>query len=110
MMNFQRQINQNNYQNWEKIKEEYEKRELDNPIKNDKYYDENKIWEVLNINKKNIRNNFTEVNQNNYENGKTKEEENMPSSENKRICIFKSENKNGKKIFSPIKIKKDGKM
>ena len=114
MMNFQKQINQNNYQNWEKIKEEYEKRELNDPIKNDKYYDENKIWEILNINKRNIKNNnfnshLTDANQNNYENEQIKEE-NMPLSENKRICIFKSESKNWKKFFSPIKIKEDGKM
>ena len=112
MMNFQKQINQNNYQNWEKIKEEYEKRELNAPIKNDKFYDENKIWEVLSINKKNMGNifnrNFTEVNQNNYENDHIKEE-NKALSENKRICIFKSESKNGKKFFSPLKLK-DGKM
>ena len=114
MMNFQSQINQNNYQNWENIKEKYEKRELNNPIKIDKYYDENKIWEVLNINKrnkkKNINEHFTEINQNvNNENGQTKNK-NIPLSEYKRICIFKSENKNGKTIFSPIKIKEGGEV
>ena len=112
MMNFQKQINQNNYQNWERIKEEYEQRELNTPIKNDKYYDENKIWEVLNINKKNIKKNFNESEINhdsNTENGQIKNE-NMTLSENKRICIFKSESKNGKKFFSPIKIKEAGKI
>ena len=101
MVNFQKQINQNNYQNWEKIKEKYEKKELINPIKNDKYYDENKIWEILNINRRNVRNksykNFTEGNK----------QTDLILPENKRICIFKSEDKDGKKIFSPIKFKED---
>ena len=101
MVNFQKQINQNNYQNWEKIKEKYEKKELINPIKNDKYYDENKIWEILNINRRNIKNksykNFTEGNK----------QTDLILTENKRICIFKSEDKDGKKIFSPIKFKED---
>ena len=101
MVNFQKQINQNNYQNWEKIKEKYEKKELINPIKNDKYYDENKIWEILNINRRNINNksykNFTEGNK----------QTDLILTENKRICIFKSEDKDGKKIFSPIKFKED---
>ena len=101
MVNFQKQINQNNYQNWEKIKEKYEKKELINPIKNDKYYDENKIWEILNINRRNVKNksykNFTEGNK----------QTDLILPENKRICIFKSEDKDGKKIFSPIKFKED---
>ena len=101
MVNFQKQINQNNYQNWEKIKEKNEKKELINPIKNDKYYDENKIWEILNINRRNVKNksykNFTEGNK----------QTDLILTENKRICIFKSEDKDGKKIFSPIKFKED---
>ena len=50
---FKRQINQRNYQNWEKIKQEYEQRELSEPKRVDKYHDNNKVWEVLNENKKN---------------------------------------------------------
>ena len=50
---FRRQINQKNYQNWEKIKQEYEQRELSEPKRVDKYYDKNKVWEILNENKKN---------------------------------------------------------
>ena len=109
MLNFQKQIIQNNYQNWERIKEEYEKKELIKPIKKDKYYDENKIWEVLNINKKNAKinryNNNTEGDK--YYQDDDQEKEVFPLSENKRICIFKSENKNGKKIFSPINFKEN---
>ena len=109
MLNFQKQIIQNNYQNWERIKEEYEKKELIKPIKKDKYYDENKIWEVLNINKKNAKinryNNNTEGDK--YYQDDEQEKEIWPLSENKRICIFKSKNKNGKKIFSPINFKEN---
>ena len=107
MINFQKQIIQNNCQNWEKIKEEYEKKELNELLKKDKYYDENKIWEVLNIKKKNVKNeghkHITEGDK--YNKDDEQEKVSLPLSENKRICIFKSENKNGKKIFSPIKFK-----
>ena len=108
MMNFQKQINQNNYKNLEKIKEEYEKKELLHP-KKDKYYDENKIYEILNINKRDIQNinspylHFTEGDQYNTQ------IKNKPLFENKKILIFKSENKEGKNFFSPIKIKEEEK-
>ena len=105
LVNFQ---NQNNYKNWEKIKEEYEKKELSAPIKNDKFYDENKIWEILNINKRNDKNfdsyiYYTEGDRHNKKISKS-------MSEKKRILIFKSESRDGKKFFSPIKMKDNGKL
>ena len=100
MMNFQKQINQNNYKNWDKIKEEYEKKELNNLDKKDKYYDENKIYEILSINKGVINNNYSL-----FTEGAQHNKDNKSLSENKKILIFKSKNKDGKKTFSPITIK-----
>ena len=107
MINFQNQINQNNYKNWEKIKEEYEKKEYSASLKKDKYYDENKIWEILNLNKRNVKNidSYTY----NTEGDRLNKKINNSLSENKRILIFKSENKDGKTFFSPIKIKENEK-
>ena len=48
MVNFQNNINQNNYKNWERIKEEYELKEINEPQKIDRFYDANKIWKILN--------------------------------------------------------------
>ena len=107
LMNFQKQIIQKNYQNWKKIKEEYEKKEIINPIKNDKYYDENKIWEILNINKRNICSYSTNL----PERDKSNKEKCLISfPEIKKNYIFKSKNKDGKKVFNQIKEEKDEKI
>ena len=109
LRNFQKQINQNNYKNWEKIKEEYEKKELNDPDRKDKFYDANKIYEVLRLSKGNTDdNNLTDRNKSIKENEGIKDTEKFNDhipDEYKRILIFKSENKHGKKIFSPITIK-----
>ena len=59
-INFQKQVNQNNYLNWEKIKEKHLKKELEG--KTDKYHDDNKIYEILDLMKRNK--NYTDINMN----------------------------------------------
>jgi hypothetical protein len=56
ILNFKKQINQNNFKRWEKIKQEYELKELQNGYKDDIFYDKDKIWEIINENKKKFLN------------------------------------------------------
>ena len=56
ILNFKKQINQKNYKNWERIKQEYELKELQNGNKEDIFYDKDKIWEIINDNKKKFLN------------------------------------------------------
>jgi hypothetical protein len=56
ILNFKKQINQNNFKRWEKIKQEYELKELQNGYKDDIFYDKDKIWEIINNNKKKFLN------------------------------------------------------
>ena len=114
MMNFQNQINQNNYKNWEKIKEEYEQKEMNEPKKIDKYHDENKIWEILDIHNNNKSNNentcshshITEEDQQHKKDIHNKNKS-WSISGNKKNRILKSDNKSQKKIIFPIRIKDD---
>ena len=102
LINFQKQINDNNYKNWEKIKEEYEKKELSEPNKFDKYFDKNKIWEILNENKKrfikSLKSNYSyedkQLNTSSIEDDKS-----LMFISKIRFENFKSENR--KKKFSP---------
>ena len=57
-LNFQKQVIENNYKNWEKIKEKHLKKELEGY--NDKYHDDNKIYEILKIKNPN-KYNYTEA-------------------------------------------------
>ena len=116
MMNFQNQINQNNYKNWEKIKEEYEQKEMNEPKKIDKYHDENKIWEILDIhnnNKYNHENTYSHLHITEEDQQHKKDIHNKNKSwsisGNKKNRILKSDNKSQKKIFFPIRIKDDKK-
>ena len=56
ILNFDKQINQKNFKNWERIKQEYELKELQNGNKEDIFYDKDKIWEIINENKKKFLN------------------------------------------------------
>ena len=56
ILNFKKQINQKNFKNWERIKQEYELKELQNGNKDDIFYDKDKIWEIINENKKKFLN------------------------------------------------------
>ena len=51
LINFQKQVNENNYLNWEKIKKNYEEKELTRGNKYDLYHDDQKIFEVLGLKK-----------------------------------------------------------
>ena len=51
VINFQKQVNENNCLNWEKIKKKHFENELKKGHEIDKYYDSNKIYEVLGLKK-----------------------------------------------------------
>ena len=129
VMNFQNTIKQNNYRNWEKIKEEYEQKEKNDPQKYDKYYDPNKIWEILNIhnfnklNNDNSHSNFTEeahhrqyshkiINSNRKINSNSNRNRNSSLSltERQKKYALKSQNKSHKKIFFPMSVKENRKL
>ena len=103
---FRRQINQKNYQNWEKIKQEYEQRELSEPKRVDKYHDNNKIWEILNENKKNylqsINTDYSDEDLINNIKDKS-----LHLSSNKRVNIINNKNKKVNKDIVTIKIRKN---
>ena len=97
IMDFQRQIHQNNYRNWEKIKEEYEQRELSDPNKVDKFYDKERVWEILNENKKKF---LKSINRGYYSNDKYQSEKKfvtLPA--NKSVRFFEIKNKKGKDLI-----------
>ena len=126
MDNFQNKMNQNNYKNWERIKEEYELKEVNEPQKIDKFYDENKIWKILNINNFNKLNSnvnsyshLTEdahhrqnINNNNMNkcNSYRNRNSSLPLTERQKKFGFKSEKKSNKKNFFPLKIKEKTKL
>ena len=91
ILNIKKQINQNNYKNWERIKQEYELKELQKGDKDDLFYDKDKIWEIINDNKKkflnSINTDYSDTKQKN-ENEQIKEKS-LTLSPGKRIRIFK---------------------
>lgn len=94
ILNFKKQINQKNYKNWERIKQEYELKELQNGNKDDIFYDKDKIWEIINDNKKKFLNS---INTEYSDNEQKKENElnkgkSMTLSPIKRMHIFKKKN------------------
>ena len=91
ILNFKKQINQ---KNWERIKQEYELKELQNGNKDDIFYDKDKIWEIINDNKKKFLNS---INTEYSDNEQKKENEiskgkSMTLSPIKRMHIFKKKN------------------
>lgn len=53
-LKFQKQVNDNNYLNWEKIKKKHMENEAKRGNKIDKFHDNNKIYEVLGIKNPNV--------------------------------------------------------
>lgn len=94
ILNFKKQINQKNYKNWERIKQEYELKELQNGNKDDIFYDKDKIWEIINDNKKKFLNSINTE----YSDTEQKKEneqlkgKSMTLSPIKRLHIFKKKN------------------
>jgi hypothetical protein len=103
---FRRQVNQKNYQNWEKIKQEYEQKELSEPKRVDKYYDKDKVWEILNENKKNylqsINTDYSDEDLINNIKDKS-----LHLSSNKRVNIVNNKNKKVNKDIVTIKVRKN---
>ena len=103
---FRRQIHQKNYQNWEKIKQEYEQRELSEPKRVDKYYDNNKVWEILNEKKKNyIQSINTDYSDEDLINNI--KDKSLPLSSKKRINVVSNKNKKINRDIVTIKIRKN---
>ena len=102
LMSFQKKIHENNYKNWDKIKEEYERKELNEPNKFDKYYDKDKIWEILNENKKrfikSLNSNYS-YEDNLFNRSHLKDGKSVTNFSKIRIGKYKSENR--KKKISP---------
>lgn len=96
ILNFKKQINYNNFKKWERIKQEYELKELQNGNKDDIFYDKDKIWEIINNNKKKFLNSInTDYSDNDQKNESEQiKGKSVTLSPIKRLHIFKTKNKN----------------
>ena len=62
MINFQKKVNENNFLNWEKIAKKYKENEIKRGNIDDKFHDNDKIYEVLGLKNPNPKRSHTESN------------------------------------------------